>query len=138
MEKNQPWTRKTILSMEGVQVKVTPRGKYMVKKDRVSFDGVEIPERYQHGLSIQRGVIVYRNFYGITEDDLGQNITAKVEVKEKTLDGVTHLMMDITNTGGTATSRLVISPEGEGLRVLDTDTKIRFVERKGANRMQLA
>jgi hypothetical protein len=96
------------------------------------------------GKLVKKAVICSRNFYGISEADLGKSIVATVEIFDKVEiggAGESFRMIDITKTDNVKTSadlKIVQNGGPVGYQIPGSDFWIQVVERKHAEKKELA
>lgn len=126
--------RRILLVKEQVSVKVPKLHssfmRFIPEKNYVdkTRNKVVIPKHYQHGYLAQSEPreIVFRHFYGISQEHLGKRIVAKVSIILKKVDGRSYLMMDIHHQPNTSsTTELKFNENGNG-QIFIPRTKIRI------------
>jgi hypothetical protein len=116
----------------------------LVDKTIGEKDGLPVTIKVKAGGTLlKKAVICGRNFYEISEADLGKPIIATVEVIKKIEiggDGEVFLMLDITKMdGATATADLKIVQGSTGdFLIPGSDFRVKIINRKHAEKKELA
>lgn len=129
-----------VIVRKTVRIRVPMTSDHMQENKEHSFnlhgDTIKVPTHWRHGLLLPdgSGIIVNRHFYNIGRGDLGGNITARVEVIEKTTrDGRKFIMFDITKVANddkpTHEMKLLLASDEKakgGIKIHHSKMKICF------------
>lgn len=140
------WKYTTLLQESGVRVKIPNMSQFTQFISAHSFNSengpVVVPAHWKSGMAINGTktdtVILNRHFYGIDREDLGKRITAIVKVVEKKEIGSDRVftMVDIHKENGRAVADLKFAPEGDGILIAGTRTRINIVKRGPASKSE--
>ncbi len=138
MEKDRRKYEK-LLERDNVSLKVPKIGPYMAKVEAHFFElhgkPIRVNAHFRNGLAIRgikKTIILSRLFFGISPENLGKKIVAKVEVVEKTTQrGPKYLLLNIfkSPSGTKAEYDLKFSEEDGDIIIPGTNTKIQFKKR---------